>query len=194
MIVVRGTRFPKPATAASPGERSPTDYERISAKHPRVGQGQRTSTISARSARATTTSSRSGLDETDHVWKFMLHLACAASAIGSARTSSSLRSATCTHHLKDLLDKDSSAYLREGIVGTSRRLRRGFRRVGECATATLTNRTLMMDAVIAAAHREAAAAACVLVASTPSTVTTTTSRARASLRQRRVRDAQVALP
>jgi len=123
-----------------------TEYKQIIDKHPRVGQGNDVNHLGTLGG---------GnhfievcLDETDHVW-FMLHSGSrgVGNRIGSYFIA--LAKEDMRRHVKNLPDSDL-AYLREGTVHFDDYVQA----VSWAQRFAMTNRKLMMDAVIAAAKKE----------------------------------------
>ena len=122
------------------------DYARISSKHPRVGKGNDVNHLGTLGT---------GnhfievcLDETDHVW-FMLHSGSRGVGNRIGTYFIELAKRDMHHLLRNLPDQDL-AYLREG----TRHFDDYVEAVEWAQRYAMTNRTLMMDAVIAAAHRQ----------------------------------------
>lgn len=123
-----------------------TEYKQIIDKHPRVGQGNDVNHLGTLGG---------GnhfievcLDETDHVW-FMLHSGSrgVGNRIGSYFIA--LAKEDMRRHVKNLPDSDL-AYLREGTAHFDDYVQA----VSWAQRFAMTNRKLMMDAVIAAAKKE----------------------------------------
>ena len=136
--------IPKPAAEA--WKALDKDYQEISAKHPRIGQGNDINHLGTLGG---------GnhfievcLDETDHVW-FMLHSGSrgVGNRIGSYFIA--LAKEDMRRHVKNLPDSDL-AYLREG----TQHFDDYVQAVSWGQRYAMTNRQLMMEAVIAAAKKE----------------------------------------
>ena len=106
-----------------------------------------TSITSARSAPATT-SSRSASTRRDHVW-FMLHSGSRGVGNRIGQYFIELAKNDMKHHVRNLPDQDL-AYLREGTSHFDDYVEA----VGWAQRYAMTNRQLMMDAVLAAAKKE----------------------------------------
>jgi len=118
------------------------DYQEIIAKHPRIGQGNDISHLGTLGGGNHFV--EVCLDETDHVW-FMLHSGSrgVGNRIGSHFIE--LAKTDMRAHLGDLPDKDL-AYLREG----TRHFDDYVEAVEWAQSFAMTNRRLMMDAVVTA--------------------------------------------
>jgi tRNA-splicing ligase RtcB len=142
----RGAWHDVPKQAASAWKSLDDDYKAIIAKHPRIGQGNDLNHLGTLGG---------GnhfievcLDETDHVW-FMLHSGSrgVGNRIGSYFIA--LAKEDMRRHVKNLPDADL-AYLREGTVHFADYVEA----VSWGQRFAMTNRKLMMDAVIGAAKKE----------------------------------------
>ncbi|MEP6863121.1 MAG: RtcB family protein [Deltaproteobacteria bacterium] len=122
------------------------DFERIIAKHPRIRGGNDVNHLGTLGT---------GnhfievcLDETDHVW-FMLHSGSRGVGNRIGQYFIELAKNDMKHHVRNLPDQDL-AYLREGTSHFDDYVEA----VGWAQRYALTNRELMMDAVLAAAKKE----------------------------------------
>jgi tRNA-splicing ligase RtcB len=142
----RGAWHDVPKHAAAAWKSLDDDYKTIIKKHPRIGQGNDINHLGTLGG---------GnhfievcLDETDHVW-FMLHSGSrgVGNRIGSYFIA--LAKDDMRRHVKNLPDADL-AYLREGTDHFTDYVEA----VSWAQRFAMTNRTLMMDAVLAAAKKE----------------------------------------
>jgi tRNA-splicing ligase RtcB len=142
----RGAWHDIPKHAASAWKSLDDDYKTIIKKHPRIGQGNDINHLGTLGG---------GnhfievcLDETDHVW-FMLHSGSrgVGNRIGSYFIA--LAKEDMRRHVKNLPDADL-AYLREGTTHFADYVEA----VSWAQRFAMSNRKLMMDAVIAAAKKE----------------------------------------
>jgi tRNA-splicing ligase RtcB len=123
-----------------------TDFKRIIAKHPRIRGGNDVNHLGTLGT---------GnhfievcLDETDHVW-FMLHSGSRGVGNRIGQYFIELAKNDMKHHVRNLPDQDL-AYLREGTSHFADYVEA----VGWAQRYAMTNRELMMDAVLAAAKKE----------------------------------------
>ena len=137
-------RLPAPTEAA--WKKLSREYEVIGAKHPRIGRGNDVNHLGTLGT---------GnhfievcLDETDHVW-FMLHSGSRGVGNRIGQYFIELAKDDMKHHLRNLPDKDL-AYLREG----SQHFDDYVQAVEWAQRYAMTNRQLMMDAVLAAAKQQ----------------------------------------
>jgi tRNA-splicing ligase RtcB len=142
----RGAWSKLPAPAEHAWKTLGKDFERIVAKHRRVGGGNDVNHLGTLGT---------GnhfievcLDETDHVW-FMLHSGSRGVGNRIGQYFIELAKDDMKHHVRNLPDQDL-AYLREGTSHFDDYVEA----VGWAQRYAMTNRTLMMDAVLAAAKKE----------------------------------------
>jgi len=135
-----------PAPTADAWKKLSREYEVIGAKHPRIGRGNDVNHLGTLGT---------GnhfievcLDETDHVW-FMLHSGSRGVGNRIGQYFIELAKDDMKHHLRNLPDKDL-AYLREG----SQHFDDYVQAVEWAQRYAMTNRQLMMDAVLAAAKKQ----------------------------------------
>ena len=122
------------------------DYEEIIAKHPRIGQGNDISHLGTLGGGNHFV--EVCLDETDHVW-FMLHSGSRGVGNRIGTYFINLAKEDMRRHVKNLPDSDL-AYLREGTTHFDDYVQA----VTWAQKYAMTNRKLMMDAVIKAARAE----------------------------------------
>jgi tRNA-splicing ligase RtcB len=142
----RGAWSKLPATTDRAWKTLGKDFEQIIAKHPRIRGGNDVNHLGTLGT---------GnhfievcLDEADHVW-FMLHSGSRGVGNRIGQYFIELAKQDMKHHVKNLPDQDL-AYLREG----TRHFDDYVEAVGWAQRYAMTNRQLMMDAVIAAAKKE----------------------------------------
>ena len=142
----RGAWHDLPKHAAAAWKTLDADYKQLIAKHPRVGQGNDVNHLGTLGGGNHFV--EVCLDETDHVW-FMLHSGSrgVGNRIGSYFIA--LAKEDMRRHVKNLPDSDL-AYLREG----TQHFTDYVEAVSWAQRFAMTNRKLMMDAVIATARRE----------------------------------------
>ncbi len=142
----RGAWRDLPKHAAAAWKTLDADYKQLIAKHPRVGQGNDVNHLGTLGGGNHFV--EVCLDETDHVW-FMLHSGSrgVGNRIGSYFIA--LAKEDMRRHVKNLPDSDL-AYLREG----TQHFEDYVEAVSWAQRFAMTNRKLMMDAVIATARRE----------------------------------------
>ncbi len=142
----RGAWHDLPKHAAAAWKTLDADYKQLIAKHPRVGQGNDVNHLGTLGGGNHFV--EVCLDETDHVW-FMLHSGSrgVGNRIGSYFIA--LAKEDMRRHVKNLPDSDL-AYLREG----TQHFEDYVEAVSWAQRFAMTNRKLMMDAVIATARRE----------------------------------------
>jgi tRNA-splicing ligase RtcB len=142
----RGAWHDIPKHAAAAWRDLDAGYKQIIAKHPRVGQGNDINHLGTLGGGNHFV--EVCLDETDHVW-FMLHSGSRGVGNRIGTYFIALAKEDMRRHVKNLPDSDL-AYLREGTVHFTDYVEA----VSWAQRFALTNRKLMMDAVIAAARRE----------------------------------------